>query len=115
MTDYAETIPVDQRVASSVVASLGTPRVLTPEETEALLEKDIEFFDKPGDKLRALALLILAENNLQAQKINAILEAGETATSLADFKTKMTAITDAPTRTPQQLRGAIKTLLDRFV
>jgi len=61
-----------------------------------------------GSVVRALALLILDEFNAHAAKITAILNAADTATSLATFKTEMTAIADQPQRTQAQLVAAIK-------
>lgn len=61
-----------------------------------------------GSVVRALALLILDEFNAHAGKITAILNAADTATSLATFKTEMAAITKQPQRTQAQLVAALK-------
>lgn len=61
-----------------------------------------------GSVVRALALLVLDELNAHAAKITAILDAADTATSLATFKTSMAAITDQPQRTRVQLVAALK-------
>lgn len=61
-----------------------------------------------GSVVRALALLVLDELNAHAATITAILNAADTATSLATFKTEMAAITDQPQRTQSQLVAALK-------
>ncbi len=61
--------------------------------------------------VRALGLTILDELNNHALKLNEILDAADAATSLADFKTRMAAITDYPQRTPAQLRNAVRSKL----
>ena len=61
-----------------------------------------------GSVVRALALLVLDELNSHAEKITAILDAADTATSLATFKTSMLAIADQPQRTRPQLVQALK-------
>lgn len=73
-------------------------------DTEALNNALVE----PGSVVRALALLMLDELNTHSAKITAILNAADTATSLATFKTAMLAITDAPQRTRLQLVAALK-------
>lgn len=73
-------------------------------DTEALNNALVE----PGSVVRALALLMLDELNAHAEKITAILNAADTATSLDTFKTAMLAITDAPQRTQSQLVAALK-------
>ena len=73
-------------------------------DTEALNNALVE----PGSVVRALALLMLDEINAHAAKITAILDAADTATSLATFKTSMAAITDQPQRTRDQLVAALK-------
>lgn len=63
----------------------------------------------PGGKLiRAVVLLVLDEFNSHALKINAILDAVDAATSLADLKTRVAAIVDYPPRTAAQLKTAIQ-------
>ena len=62
--------------------------------------------------LRAIAMACLAEFNNHADKINQILDAAGLATSLADFKTRMAAIANYPTRTLAQLIAAINAAID---
>jgi hypothetical protein len=57
---------------------------------------------------RALAAVLLDELNLHALKHNAILDAVDAATSLADLKTRIAAIPDYPQRTLTQLITAIQ-------
>lgn len=73
-------------------------------DTEALNNALVE----PGSVVRALALLMLDEINAHAEKITAILNAADTATSLDTFKTAMLAITDAPQHTRLKLVAALK-------
>lgn len=61
-----------------------------------------------GSVVRALALLVMDELNDHAAKITAILDAADTASSLATFKTSMLAIVDQPQRTRPQLVAALK-------
>ena len=60
---------------------------------------------------RAFALTVLDELNNHADKMNAILDAADNATSLADFKTRMGAITDYPQRTVEQLKTSVRNKL----
>ena len=61
---------------------------------------------------KALILMILDEFNLHAAKINAILDAMDAATTLADLKSRIALIPDYPTRTSQQLINALKNKID---
>ena len=60
---------------------------------------------------RAIVDVLKDELNLHALKINAILDAVDAATSLADLKTRITAIPDYPQRTLSQIKTAIETKL----
>lgn len=62
--------------------------------------------------IRAFMLLVLDELNAHTTKTNAILTAIDNASSLAQLKTAVAAITDLPTRTAQQLRTAIETKIN---
>ena len=64
--------------------------------------------DKTERLVRALMEIILDEFNLHALKHNAILDATDAATSLADFKARVALIPDYPARTAAQLVNAIK-------
>jgi hypothetical protein len=66
----------------------------------------------PADVLRAVLLVIIDELNLHALKINSILDAVDAATSLADLKTRIGAITDYPQRTAAQAKQAVKDKID---
>lgn len=61
--------------------------------------------------LRAFMLVVIDEFNAHALKHNAILTAIDSATSLADLKTRVGTITDYPSRTTDQLRTAIRNKL----
>jgi len=65
--------------------------------------------DKTERLVRALMEIVLDEFNLHALKHNAILDATDAATSLADFKARVALIPDYPARTAAQLVNAIKT------
>jgi hypothetical protein len=67
--------------------------------------------DQTEDVLRALLLTLLDEFNAHATKTNAILDAVDAATSLADMKTRVGTINDHPQRTVAQLRTAIRNKL----
>lgn len=58
--------------------------------------------------LRGALLALIDELNLHALKINSILDAVDAATSLADLKTRIAAITDYPQRTLAQARTSIQ-------
>ena len=68
-------------------------------------------FDVVGSDTRALALMVLEESNLHAERITAILDAIDGASSLAQVKTAIALIPDVPQRTSAQLRAAFKTKL----
>lgn len=64
---------------------------------------------EPNSKvLRGLLDALLDELNLHALKINSILDAVDAATSLADLKTRIGAISDYPQRTMTQAITSIK-------
>lgn len=67
--------------------------------------------DADAKLARALAAVLLDELNLHALKINAILDAVDAATSLADLKTRIAAIPDYPQRTLAQIKTAIQNKL----
>lgn len=60
---------------------------------------------------RAFALVCLDEFNAHALKINAILDAVDAATSLADLKTRVGLIADYPQRTIAQLKTGLRNKL----
>lgn len=57
--------------------------------------------------LRALVIELVADRNMLAGKVNAILDAADGAASLAQFKTATAAIANAPTYTASQVRTAL--------
>lgn len=63
------------------------------------------------DVLRAFALAVLDELNAKTDKVNAILDAADNATSLADFKSRMGLISDYPQRTIGQMKTAVRNKL----
>lgn len=77
-------------------------------ELVARRDAEAEQLDNLEGIIRAFFQVVVEEFNRHADKENEILVAGRTATSLADFKTKMTQIENYPTRTLDQLRTAIR-------
>ena len=61
---------------------------------------------------RAIVASAVSENNIQAAKLNAILNAADGAATYAAFRAALAAIVDAPTRTNAQARQAIRDLID---
>jgi hypothetical protein len=78
--------------------------VVARDRAKAEIDKEIA--------LKAIVLLVLDEFNLHADKHNAILDAVDAATSLADLKTRVAAIPNYPQRTAVQLINAIKAKID---
>ena len=70
--------------------------------------------DEYSKPLKAVALVILNELNLHAEKINAILAAIDAATSLTNLQTRIAAIADYPTRTAEQFKTAVDTKVDEL-
>lgn len=72
------------------------------------------FADSSGDvagyakAMRALALLLLDELNAHAAKMNAILTAIDSGSTLAQVKSNIAAIADYPARTAVQVKTAIR-------
>lgn len=64
--------------------------------------------DNIEDILRAFMLTMLDELNNHANKINSILNAIDNASTLAEVKSAIGAISDYPQRTVAQLRNAIR-------
>ena len=62
--------------------------------------------------LKAVALVTQDELNLHALKINAILDAIDVGTTLAQVKANVAAIADYPQRTPAQLKTAVDNKVD---
>lgn len=67
--------------------------------------------DRTESILTAFALLVLDEFNAHAAALNAIRQAAADATSLADFRARMTALQPRPERTADQLKAAIRAKL----
>ena len=63
---------------------------------------------EPEQYPRGYALVALDELNAHALKVNSILDAVDAATTLADLKTRVAAITDYPQRTIQQMQNAVR-------
>lgn len=67
-------------------------------------------FDQQEDLMRAAILVIMDELNLHSARLQSILTAG-TAGTYANFRTAMNAIQSIPTRTPNNIRAAIRSKL----
>jgi hypothetical protein len=65
-------------------------------------------FDRQEDISRAVALLLLDVSNRQAQRFNALLNAIDAATTLANLKSAVALIQDVPVATERQLIDALK-------
>jgi ActR/RegA family two-component response regulator len=100
------------KIHAAALAKNPAPYVAPPPIVIDLDAVDTETINsilvEDGSVVRALALLVLDELNSHAAKITAILDAADTATSLATFKTSMMAIADQPQRTRPQLVAALK-------
>lgn len=89
------------------------PPIFDPPDSPQVVQRNIEKTRIDKERvLRAIVLLVLDEFNNHALKINAILDAVDQATSLADLKTRVAAIPDYPQRTTAQLITAIKNAID---
>ncbi len=67
--------------------------------------------NEPEAYPRGYALVALDELNAHALKVNSILDAVDAATTLADMKTRIAAITDYPQRTINQMQNAVRSKL----
>jgi hypothetical protein len=67
--------------------------------------------NEPEAYPRGYALVALDELNAHALKTNAILDAVDAATTLADLKTRIADIADYPQRTIQQMQNAVRNKL----
>jgi hypothetical protein len=70
-----------------------------------------QVLEQPEAYPRGYALVALDELNAHALKTNAILDAVDAATTLADLKTRIAAITDYPQRSIQQMQTAVRNKL----
>lgn len=75
---------------------------------QAELDSVMTALDQQNDILRALVKLLVSEFNNHANKTNAILDAIDASSSLANLKTAVAGIQNHPTRTLAQLRSAIR-------
>ncbi len=86
--------------------------VVDAAELSSLRDSIADQMNNQNDRMKALALVLLAGHNQQANRINAILAAAESATNLATFKAAMNAISDAATENPAGLRDRVRAELD---
>lgn len=68
--------------------------------------------DRPETYERAFALVVLDEFNAHADRINDILDAIDSATSLAEVKAAVGVIANLPSRTASQIKTAIRSRMD---
>jgi hypothetical protein len=78
---------------------------------DAQRDNTAEVLAQPEAYPRGYALVALDELNAHALKTNAILDAVDAATTLADLKTRIAAIADYPQRTIQQMQTAVRNKL----
>lgn len=64
--------------------------------------------DRQAMLLRALVLVLLDELNAHAAKINAVLTAIDSGSTLAQIKSNIAATADYPTRTAAQVRAVLQ-------
>lgn len=108
--DFHPEATAQQRLDAQAIADGWDWTPLTPvqllrrEATKLMASEQAE----DAALMRAVLLVILDELNLHAAKLNAILTAIDNGANLAAVKTNITAITDYPTRTAQQVRTAIQ-------
>ena len=102
-------IVVKQTLPEPVIFDPPTPRI----ERERTLAKDLLLAGVSAPiVLKAAVAVLIDELNNHANKINAILSAVDAATSLADLKTRVAAITDYPQRTLSQAKTSINNKID---
>jgi hypothetical protein len=70
-----------------------------------------QVLEQPEAYPRGYALVALDELNAHALKTNAILDAVDASTTLADLKTRIAAIEDYPQRSIQQMQNAVRNKL----
>lgn len=78
---------------------------------EAARDEIVQQIDGVEDMLRAVTLSVRDAVNLQATRVNAILDAIDGAGSLAALKTTVAGINNLPTYTMAELRAAIRAKL----
>lgn len=104
-----------QTAAQSFVTSFDWGEVAKTQRAlvrlRAVAANAINLSDADAKLARAIAAVLADELNLHALKINAILDAVDAATSLADLKTRIAAIPDYPQRTLAQIKTAIQNKL----
>jgi len=100
VTDHIEEMTAGEKTAKDLA-------LLTAARDAAIAEQ----IDTVESAMRAFMLTVLDELNLHAAKHNAILDAVDAATNLADLKTRVGAIADYPQRTANQLRTTIRNKL----
>jgi hypothetical protein len=105
-------VPLTQEQATAIEAFWAANPPLTPiqeqEQLRAAVNADL---DAPTDRksmlLRGLVLTILDELNGHAAKINAILTAIDSGSTLAQVRDNIAAIADYPARTAAQVRATL--------
>lgn len=88
--------------------SLAEQTAVDDVEIEARKDAVADQFDAIETVIRAFGEVVLDEFNGHADKINAILDAIDGASSLADVKGAVAAIPDSPQRTLPQLKTSVR-------
>jgi len=114
--EYDAAILIPQRYRTWTGSAVGEVDQATKDAIDAQLLSDArdalaDELDNVEWQLRAFALAVLDEINLHAERITAILDAADGATSLATFKTAMAAIADIPARNIGQMKTAVRNKL----
>lgn len=111
---YAANVPVRYWKSVGGIATemdAGEKAIIDTNSVNASRDATAARMDDIEDVVRALALATLDELNTHALKTNEILDAVDAATSLADLKTRIAAVTDYPQRTGAQLKTSVRNKL----
>lgn len=100
-------------ISGDIVSLMDAPAraAVDAAELNAMRDAIAAELDRPEDVLRALTLVIMDELNRHSTLEEDIFAASAAATSLADFKTRMAAVTQIPQRTITDLKTALRNKL----
>lgn len=101
-------------ITGDVITLADAPTQTAIDAAILVVQRDVavDAIDKVESFMRSFALVVLDEFNATALKINAILDAIDNANNLGSLKTAVGDITDRPTRTPVQLKTAVRNRMD---
>lgn len=97
-------------IAGDVISEMTDveKRAVDAAERSAARDTELGKINKVGRFETALALIFLDQFNAVSTRINAIQAAIRSAESLADVKTAVSGLADMETRTPAQLKAAMR-------